>query len=46
VSSCPEHYTVAEEDEAMLVCFLVKGHDGLHFDQVEDLSWKMGAPDD
>lgn len=32
--------------DVMLVCFLPEGHDGPHYDEADDLTWKDGKPGD
>jgi hypothetical protein len=32
--------------DSPLVCHLAIGHDGLHWDGAENVSWKRGKPDD
>jgi hypothetical protein len=27
-----------------LLCYLPEGHDGLHYDSAEKISWKVGEP--
>jgi len=34
------------EDDGRLVCCRETGHPGLHYDGVDDVSWKDGAPDE
>jgi hypothetical protein len=36
--SCPA-------ENRALVCMLVAGHEGLHYDTIDDISWKDGEPD-
>jgi hypothetical protein len=32
-------------EQASMLCMLDAGHDGLHYDDVDDISWKPGEPD-
>jgi hypothetical protein len=34
-----------EAEQASLLCMLDDGHDGLHYDDIDDISWKPGKPD-
>ena len=36
--SCPA-------EKAAMLCMLEAGHEGLHYDSIDDISWKAGAPD-
>jgi hypothetical protein len=42
--TCPEFREM--EDGARLICSREIRHPGLHYDGVDDVSWKDGAPDD
>jgi hypothetical protein len=47
---CEESVRIANATllkRALLVCFLEAGHDGdLHYDEGDNVSWKIGKPDD
>ena len=32
-------------DDGSTGCDLPEGHDGLHYDEMHDVSWKKGKPD-
>jgi hypothetical protein len=44
---CEESVRISDESllkRALLVCFLDAGHDGLHYDEGDNISWKAGRP--
>lgn len=34
-----------DSDSGVLCCWLPEGHDGPHYDRLDDISWSRGLPD-
>ena len=43
MKACDEDAEVHEE--GLVLCDLPEGHDGLHYDELHDVSWRKGKPD-
>ena len=36
---------MCEAESGAMLCHLPEGHEGLHYDDIDDISWKEGKPD-